>query len=118
MFWKLHKVGGTTLRHVLLRRMREENLTLGVLGCEGHREPLRAHLSASHVVCPHPHRWASASLVDPARSLAEAFRTAEITCLLRSWALATPRRVPQPSSLDGQPAEPLLRAASLRERPG
>ena len=51
MFWKTHKVGGTTLRHVLLRRQAALNLTLGVLGCTRQREPSRAHLSASHVVC-------------------------------------------------------------------
>jgi hypothetical protein len=51
MFWKTHKVGGTTLRHVLLRRQAALNLTLGVLGCTRQREPSQAHLSASHVVC-------------------------------------------------------------------
>ena len=50
MFWKTHKVGGTTLRHVLLRRQAAHNFTLGVLGCT-RQEPSQAHLSASHVVC-------------------------------------------------------------------
>jgi len=51
MFWKTHKVGGTTLRHVLLRRVAGHNLTLGQFGCGRQREPLHAHLSAGHVVC-------------------------------------------------------------------
>ena len=51
MFWKTHKVGGTTLRHVLLRRQAAHNFTLGVLGCTWQKEPSQAHLSASHVVC-------------------------------------------------------------------
>ncbi len=49
---QVHKVGGTTLRHVLLRAAAARNATVGVLGCTAQREPLQAHLSASHVVCP------------------------------------------------------------------
>ena len=49
---QVHKVGGTTLRHALLRVAARANATVGVLGCTAQREPLRAHLSASHVVCP------------------------------------------------------------------
>ena len=45
-------MGGTTLRHALLRVAARANATVGVLGCAAQREPLRAHLSASHVVCP------------------------------------------------------------------
>ena len=48
----MHKVGGTTLRHALLRVAARANATVGVLGCTAQREPLKAHLSASHVVCP------------------------------------------------------------------
>jgi hypothetical protein len=52
----VHKVGGTTLRQVLLRAAAAANATVGSLGCTAQREPLRAHLSASHVVCPGPTR--------------------------------------------------------------
>ena len=58
---QVHKVGGTTLRQLLLRVASGANATVGVLGCTAQREPLRAHLSASHVVCPGPTRCAQHS---------------------------------------------------------
>jgi hypothetical protein len=59
---QLHKVGGTTLRGVLLRAAAAANGTVGTLGCGAQREPLRAHLSASHVVCPGPTRCVTLQL--------------------------------------------------------
>ena len=54
MYWKVHKVGSSTLREILVRRARAHNMTVSTLGCVHQRPPAVAHISASHVVCREP----------------------------------------------------------------